>query len=133
MLNIIKKNISKLLSKACKTQNSKLEITFKDRIPLTNEEFYNKYYKDKGIPYKVVNGVKQTLETELDADLSRLSAKDDFSKNLSFFWDYDSLADVELVLSLEKLFSIKFEDSEAEKMHTIDDIIFAVTDKLNQK
>ena len=133
MLNIIKKNISKLLSNACKTQNSKLETTFKDRVPLTNEEFYDKYYKDKGIPYYIVNGVKQTLETELDADLSRLSAKDDFSKNLSFFWDYDSLADVELVLSLEKLFSIKFDDSEAEKMHTIDEIIFAVTDKLNQK
>ncbi len=115
-----------------KTQKTVLEATFKDREPLSTNEFYNQYYKEKEIPFHVVNGVKHILETELGADLSRLSNKDDFAQNLSFFWDFDSLADVSIVISLEKFFSIKIEDSEAESMHTIDDIVYFVTNKLNK-
>lgn len=128
MLSAIKQCILSIF----KTQKTELEIAFKGREPLTSNEFYSKYYKDKGIPFNVVNGVKHILETELDADLSRLSNKDDFSQNLNFFWDLDSLADVAIVVSLEKFFSIKIEDSEAESMHTIDDIIYSVTNKLNR-
>lgn len=127
MLSAIKQCILSIF----KTQETELETAFKDREPLTTNEFYNKYYKEKGIPFHVVNGVKHILETELGADLSRLSNKDDFSKNLSFFWDFDSLADVAIVVSLEKFFSIKIEDSDAESMHTIDDIIYCITKKLN--
>ena len=128
MLSTIKQCILSIF----KTQDAELETAFKDREPLTTNEFYNKYYKQKEIPFHVVNGVKHILETELDADLSRLKNKDDFAQNLSFFWDFDSLADVAIVVSLEKYFSIKIEDSEAENMHTIDDIIYFVNNKLNR-
>ena len=128
MLSTIKQCIQSIF----KTQDAELETAFKDREPLTTNEFYNKYYKQKEIPFHVVNGVKHILETELDADLSRLKNKDDFAQNLSFFWDFDSLADVAIVVSLEKYFSIKIEDSEAENMHTIDDIIYFVNNKLNR-
>ena len=128
MLSTIKQCILSIF----KTQESELETAFKDREPLTTNEFYIKYYKEKEIPFHVVNGVKHILESELDADLSRLKNKDDFSQNLSFFWDFDSLADVAIVVSLEKYFSIKIEDSEAENMHTIDDMIYFVTNKLSR-
>ena len=128
MLSTIKQCILAIF----KTQEAELETVFKDREPLTNNEFYNKYYKEQGISLHVVNGVKHILETELDADLSRLSNKDDFAQNLSFFWNYDSMADVAIVVSLEEFFSIKIEDAEAESMHTIDDMIYFVTNKLNR-
>jgi len=115
-----------------KTPKAELETVFKDREPITTNEFYNKYYKQKEIPFHIVNGVKHILESELDADLSRLTNKDDFAQNLSFFWDFDSLADIAIVVSIEKFFSIKIENSEAENMHTIDDIIYLVNNKLNR-
>ena len=65
-------------------KNKKLEVVFKDREQLPVNIFYEKYYLDKNVPFNVVKNVRGILEDELDVDLSRLSAKDDFSKNLSF-------------------------------------------------
>lgn len=112
-------------------KNKKLEVVFKDREKLPVNIFYEKYYLDKNVPFNVVKNVRDILEEELGIDLSRLSAKDDFSKNLGFLLQYDSLADIAIVQALESSFSIKYEDIEAEKMRTIDDIIFSVTKKLS--
>ena len=44
----------------------------------------------------VVDDVRKVLELHLNADLSRLHAEDDFSKNLKFFFDRESMVDVEM-------------------------------------
>jgi acyl carrier protein len=62
--------------------------------------------------------------------MSRLADNDDFSKNLSFFWDFDSMADVEIVCALEEKFGIKISDEEAEKAHTISEIVNLVYSKI---
>jgi acyl carrier protein len=111
-------------------KNKKIEIAFKDRQSLSPSAFYQKYYGDKNIPEEVVKGVRKILEEQLNADLSQLSSVDDFSENLSFFWDYDSMANVEIVMMLEEFFSIKIEDSEAEKAKTVNDIIMLVSNKI---
>lgn len=83
----------------------KLANAFANREALSIVAFYHRYYNATDIPYPVVAGVVKILEEHLDADLSRLRVDDDFSKNLSFFWDYDSMADVEIVCALEKEFN----------------------------
>ncbi len=111
-------------------RKNKIQSTFEGRDSLTPVEFYEKYYKEKGVPLDVVLGVRKILEGQLDADLSQLLSEDDFTKNLQFFFEFDSMADVEIIIALEKDFGIKIEDSEAEKTCTINDIIMLVTNKV---
>ncbi len=109
---------------------NKIQSTFEGRDSLTPVEFYEKYYKEKGVPLDVVLGVRKILEGQLGADLSQLLSEDDFTENLQFFFEFDSMADVEIIIALEKDFGIKIEDSEAEKTCTINDIIMLVTNKI---
>lgn len=106
---------------------------FSGRKSLTNETFYEKYFKDQKTPEFIVYGVKRILEEELNTDLSKLDAEDDFSTNLNFFFALDSMADVEIVIALENEFNIKIEDKEAEKTHTVRDIVNLVWGKVEQK
>lgn len=105
-----------------------LECAFANRERLSPEAFHRRYFSD--IPKPIVLGVREILEQQLDADLDRLQDKDDFSKNLSFFWDFDSMADVEIVIALEKRFGIHIEDAEAENTVTVRDILSLVHRKL---
>jgi acyl carrier protein len=114
-----------------KQRANTIAAAFDGRESLSPEAFYDKFYRDKEVPVEVVLGVKKILEEHLDADLSKLSANDDFTKNLNFFWEFDSMANVEIVIALEEDFGIKIEDPEAEKTCTVDDIIMLVTGKLN--
>lgn len=108
----------------------KVRDTFAGREPLTPEAFYDCYFLGLGIAPEVVVGIRKILEEQLGADMSRLRAEDDFSKNLSFFWDFDSMADVELVLAIEEHFQIKIADPEAEKTHTISELVRLVSNKV---
>lgn len=108
----------------------KIERVFSGREPQTSEQFYDRYFKEQGIPFYIVDGVRNILEKQLSADLSCLADRDDFSKNLSFFWDFDSMAAVEIVCALEEKFGIKITDSEAEKTLTINDIVKLVNSKV---
>src|SRR5580765_2246811 len=60
---------------------------FAGRPSLEPHDFYEKYFRETGVPLDVVVRIRAILESELGVDLSRLAASDDFSKNLSFFWD----------------------------------------------
>lgn len=108
----------------------KIEKAFANHQTLDERAFYERYFEARGVPFFVVIKVREILEDELDADLSRLSAEDDFSRNLSFFWDYDSMADVEIVTRLEEEFRIKITDTEAERTHTVEEIVDLVWNKL---
>lgn len=116
-----------------KKTKGKTNGLFEGRESITNTEFYEKYFKKNNIPEHIVYGVKNILEKELDTDLSRLQAEDDFSTNLSVFFALDSMADVEIVIAIEKQFNIKISDKEAEKTHTIRDIINLIESKINEK
>lgn len=111
-------------------RKSTIDTAFDGRQSLSSQEFYERYYKEKDVPAEIVFGVKDILEKHLDADLSKLKNSDDFSTNLSFFWDLDSMANVEIVIALEESFDIKIEDPEAEQTRTVDDIIMLVAGKL---
>lgn len=116
-----------------KQRHKQIEKSFSDRESLTLEQFYSHYFKDKGIPFSTVAGVIKTLEEQLDANLSRVRPDDDFSKNLQFFWAYDDMADVAVVVALEKYFGIVISDNEAESAHTVEDIINLIQVKVEER
>jgi acyl carrier protein len=116
-----------------RAKKKKIENAFAGRLPLEERTFYETYFASRGVPFFVVKAVRQILEEELDADLSRLSAEDDFARNLSFFWDYESAAAVEIVVRLENEFNIKITDAEAERTTTIDGLINLIWLKVQER
>jgi len=115
------------------SRQARIEKAFATRRMLDEQSFYQKYFQKKGIPMYVAIGVRQVLEEVLAADLSRLTADDDFTNNLSFFFQDDSLADVEIISELEEKFGIKFNDKDAENMTTVASIVDCVWMKEKQK
>ena len=59
-----------------------------------------------------------------------LKDTDDFSKELSFFWEMDSMADVEAVIAFEEEFSIKISDVESQNMKTFRDMVMTIDRKI---
>lgn len=53
-----------------------------------------------------------------------------FSKNINFFFERDSMADVEIIICLENKFNIVIEDNEAVETHTVRDIVNLLWGKL---
>jgi len=114
-------------------RKKKIEAAFGGRESLAPVEFYERFFRAQGVPQEVVLGVRKVLEEQLDVNLSRLAASDDFSKNIKFFFDLDSMADVEIVCALEAEFSIKITDEEAGNARTIQDIVELVSRKIQMR
>ena len=104
--------------------------TFDRRDAVDTQSFYERYYRDKGIDIQIIRGIREVLEKVLDADMSRIQPSDDFTTNLKFYFDSDSMADVEIVVGLEKTFEIIISDEEAQRTKTIDDIVMLVDSKM---
>jgi hypothetical protein len=101
---------------------ARLDEVFDGRERLAIEEFHSRYVEPKGVPFIVSAGVIKVLERELQVDLSRATAADDFSGNLSFL--RDSLEDPNTLLSLEDVFEVTFSESDVHDMGTtVGDII----------
>lgn len=110
-------------------RKARIEAAFAGRERLTSEQFYERYFKEAGVPFSVVSGVRKVLEEELGADLARMSAEDDFSRNLKFFWAFDDMADVAIVKALESHFDVSVTDAEAADTHTVSDIVSLIHSK----
>ena len=107
-------------------RQQKLEHVFSGREPLDDLELWENYFRRLGVALDTVARVRRILSEILEADLLRIRDTDDFSKELAFFWDLDSFADVEIVQALEKEFHIRITDAEAAAMKTLRDIVLGV-------
>lgn len=117
-----------------KRRKREIERIFGGRQKLDERDFYETYFRHKNVPFFVVQRIRQILEDELDADLSRLSPEDDFSGNLSFFWDYEVDAEFYILNEIEKEFEIKIGDAEAaSRTRTVEDLIDLVWEKVREK
>lgn len=85
-----------------------VDRAFSGRLVLSDEEFYQRFFAGSGIAPEVVAKVRQAYVELLPLDMHRLHPDDDFSRELQVVWDFDSMADVELVCELEKRFGISF-------------------------
>ncbi len=115
-----------------KQKSRKFQNAFSGRQPLNAQSFYERYFQDRNVPANIVIKIRNILEEVLETDLSRLQATDDLTKNLSFFFDYDSMAGEELASKLEEEFKINITFAEAEKAHTIEEIVNLVWFKVRQ-
>lgn len=110
-----------------------LDKVFAGRETLTPEQFYLRYFQSQGFDQDLVMRIKAVFDRNIDFDLSRLSQTDDFSKELRFLWDYDSLASVNIVIDLEKEFGAIISDAEAESMKTIQDVVEIIVQKVGNR
>jgi acyl carrier protein len=111
----------------------KLEAAFAGREPLDEQTFYERYFKERGVPADVAAKVRRILQEEFGVDLSRASAEDDFAGNLSFIAEYGSLDAVEVLIRLEEEFGIEISDSEAEQSTSIESLVKLVWNKVRQR
>ncbi|MET0855438.1 MAG: phosphopantetheine-binding protein [Telluria sp.] len=114
-------------------RDRKIEAAFKGRESLNPQQFYERYFETKGVPFHIVAAVRTILEDQLSVDMSQLRDNDDFTRELRFFWAFDSMASVQIVLALEQTFDIKIDDAESERSRTVSDIVFLVHSKIVEK
>ncbi|MDD2709852.1 MAG: acyl carrier protein [Verrucomicrobiae bacterium] len=107
----------------------RLEEAFQGRNALDDESFFTRYFAKRQIPKDIPVRIRRIFQEHLKADFSRISAEDDLSKELNFPWNYDSLADVEIVQALEKEFGVCFSDTEAAEAKTL----LRIAELINQK
>lgn len=121
-----------LTRRESRAKTQKIAAAFVGREPMTPTELYERYFLGMGVTPEIVAGICRVLKEQLGADMSRLRAEDDFSQNLSFFWDFDSMANIEIILALEKYFQINISDLEAERTHTVSELVHLVSAKVGR-
>lgn len=99
---------------------------FAGREPLDDNQFWELYFQQYGVAPETSAKVREILSKVLETDLSQIRDTDDFSKNLAFFWEFDSLASSSIVMALEEEFGITITDGEAAAMKTVRDIVLGV-------
>lgn len=116
-----------------KQKSRKFQNVFSGRLPLNEQNYYERYFRDRHIPADIVIKIRKILEEVLEADLARLQPTDDFTKNMNFFVDYDSMAAEELVAKFEEEFQINITFTEAKDAHSIEEIVNLIWLKVNQR
>ena len=114
-----------------KEKQEKLDSVLAGREPLDDHQLWERYFRQCDVAPATVATIRQIFSEILGVDFSRIRDTDAFSKELAFFWDFDSLADVELVEALEKRFGIVITDAEAEAMKTLRNIVLTVHEKIS--
>jgi len=99
---------------------------FKGRPLLTDDEFYQRYFLNSKVQREVAIGVRRVFCEKVALDMRRLAPDDDFSRELSAVWTYDSLGDVEVVLEIERRFGISISEEEARESLTMGGLIHLV-------
>lgn len=99
-----------------KHEKKELEKMFGGRRSLSPAEFYAAYFEASDVSLDIVTRVIHVLEGELGLDMSRLSAEDNFSENLFYFPNNDSLFEIEFMAALEQEFGITFEIDDLHKL-----------------
>jgi acyl carrier protein len=108
-----------------------IDYVFAGREPLDDHKLWKRHFRHLGVAMDTVVRVRRILSQVLEADLSRIRDWDDFSKELAFFWEFDSLADMTMLVALEDEFGIAITDAEAQTMNTLKDIVLHVQGKLS--
>ncbi len=110
-----------------------LEAAFAGRPIRTDEDYVREFYSDSEIDDEIIVTVRQTFLKNLHLDLRRLQPDDSFGKELKTVWTSDSLADVEIILTLEKHFGVTLTDEEAQSTVTLRDLTELIHHKVKAK
>jgi acyl carrier protein len=111
-------------------RQERLDYVFAGRQPLDDLQLWEGCFKQLGVGLEIVVAVRFIFSSVLKADLSRIRDTDDFSRELAFVWDMDSLARAEIMQGIENHFRIRISEAEAETMKTLKDIVLGIHAKL---
>jgi acyl carrier protein len=115
----------------CPLKQRHFDLLFARREPLQNVKLWERCFSGQGVALDTVTRIMRILSDILEVDLFRIRPPDSFSHKLSFFWDFDSLADLKIMHALEEEFKIRISDAEAEGMKTFGDIVLGVHAKIS--
>ncbi|MFA6173500.1 MAG: acyl carrier protein [Kiritimatiellales bacterium] len=99
------------------------------RPSLTSHEFGQRYYPENS---DLAATIRDILQQFIRTDISRITPPDQPVRDL-YLDAFDGLAPNDLIAVIEDRFGIQIEDSAAEKMRTVDDIIKQVIAKVQEK
>lgn len=114
-------------------KDARADAVYRGRESLDDRALWERHFRQYGVAESTVARVRKVLSEVLETDLSRIRGTDDFSKELAFFWEWDSMADVKAVQGLESEFQIAITDAEAEAMKTFRDIVLGVHEKIEHR
>ncbi len=110
-----------------------LDRVFEGRSLLSDDEFYERYFADGSVSKAVAVGIRAAFIEHVPLDMRRLAPEDSFGRELQFVWSHDSLADVELILDVEKKFDVSISEREGREALTMGDLIRLVDRKVKEK
>lgn len=109
------------------------EQAFLQRPSLSKAEFYQRYFQQSGISEFVVLGVIEVLEQYFSTELAKLQPDDLLYGELTFLFDSDSLADVEMLCALEEKFNIHISSEQVRTLFSIHNLIILVANNLGDR
>lgn len=110
-----------------------LDRVFEGRSLLSDDEFYERYFPDGSVSKEVAVGIRAAFIEHVPLDMRRLAPEDSFGRELQFVWSHDSLADVELILDIEKRFGVSISEREGQETLTMGALIRLVDRKVKEK
>jgi acyl carrier protein len=110
-----------------------LDRIFEGRALLSDDEFYQRYFPDGSVSKEVAVGIRAEFIEHVPLDMRRLAPEDDFGRELQFVWSHDSLADVELIMDVEKRFEISISEQEGWETSTMGALIRLVDRKVKER
>lgn len=113
--------------------NRALDRIFEGRVLLSDDEFYERYFADGSVAREVAVGIRAAFIEHVPLDMRRLAPEDSFGRELQFVWSHDSMADVELILDVEKRFGISISEQEARETLTMGTLTRLVDRKVKEK
>ena len=110
----------------------KITKLFENRPFRTDNEFYSTFFEDSKYSAELVTNIREIFNEQFEIDLNQLEPEDDLTGGFRLLWDLDSMADVEIVVELEKRFKIRITDDEAANSKSLLDLIELVYGKTEQ-
>jgi len=94
---------------------------------------YQRYFPDGSVSKEVAVGIRAAFIEHVPLDMRRLAPEDSFGRELQLVWSHDSLADVELILDVEKRFDVSISHQECRETLTMGALIRLVDRKVKEK
>jgi acyl carrier protein len=111
---------------------AKFHHLLEERPKRPHEDYWQAYFPGSLVTPEMVSKIRNLFDDQFGMDLRGLGPDDDLSKEYSMIWEMDSLADVEILVGLEKEFGIQITHAEAASLKSVRMIAELVAAKLAQ-
>lgn len=111
---------------------ARLQQLLDERQKLSDVDYWQAYFPSSAVTPEIVSKIRNMFDEQFGLDLRGLGPDDDLSKEYSMIWEMDSLADVEILVGLEKEFGVQITSAEAAALKSVRMIAELVAAKLGE-